>query len=190
VEKPIMGASTEDVEAPEENLTPFNRVERELRKKTFGILSTVDRKGRPHSTGLIFAVSSPEDSFAIYMVTLGKSAKVRYIKNNPNVSLLVTFPHYYLRFIPDSTIMFRGTADLTTLDDEEAQRAFAQKKMTRMNLEMDSDVLKSSVVIRIRPNSTVYCYGVGIGLNQLRKDPTAARYKVVIPKERFEGDEK
>ena len=187
---PVMDIATEVAETHEEELLPFNRIERELRKKTFGILSTVDPKGRPHATGLIFAVSSPEDSFAIYMITQRKSAKVRYIKNNPNVSLLVTFPHYYLKFIPDSTIMFRGIAELTSTEDEEAQRAFAQKKLTRMNLELDPEVLKDSVVIRIKPKSTVYCYGIGIGLNQLRKDPTAARYKVVIPQNRRGGDER
>lgn len=186
----IEDTTTKIAEAHEEKLTDFSIVEKELRKKTFGILSTVDQKGRPHSTGLIFAVSAPEDDFALYLATLEKSAKVRYIKNNPNVSFLVTFPHYYLRFIPDSTIMFRGTAELLSFEDEGAQRAAAQKKMTRMNLEMDPEVLKKSVIIRIRPNPTVYCYGVGIGLNQLRKDPTAARYKVVIPQKRLESDER
>ena len=86
--------------------------------------------------------------------------------------------------------MFRGIAELISLKDEGAQRAFAQKKMTRMNLEMDPEVLKDTVIIRIRPNPTVYCYGIGIGLNQLRKDPTAARYKVVIHPNRMEGNER
>ena len=163
----------------------FDLVEQKVREKTFAVLSTVDSKNRPHSTGIIFAVSSPGDELAFYVVTQLKSAKVRNIKRNPNVTLVVTFPHHYLRFIPDSTVMFRGTADLVSLDNEGAQAAFGQKKMTRMNLEVDSEVLKGSVVIRIRPKKTVYCYGVGIGLNQMRKDPTSARYKVRIPQDRL-----
>lgn len=34
----------------------FESVEKEVRKKTFGVLSTIDSKGRPHSTGIIFGV--------------------------------------------------------------------------------------------------------------------------------------
>ena len=180
---PILGGATGVVEPEKES--PFDLVEREVRRKSFAILSTVDSKNRPHSTGIIFAVSPPGEELAFYIVTQSKSAKVRNIKRDPNVSLVVTFPHYYLRFIPDNTVMFRGEADLIPLDDEGAQAAFAQKKMTRMNLEVDSEVLKDSVVIRIRPSKTVYVYGVGIGLNQMRKDPTSARYKVRIPPERL-----
>jgi general stress protein 26 len=176
---PILEPETGVVE--EEQLTQFVKVMQEVRKKTFGVFNTVDSKNRPHSTGIIFAVSPPEEELAFYIVTQAKSAKVRNIKSNSNVSLVVTFPHYYLRFIPDNTVMFRGAAEIIALDDEGAQAAFAQKKMTRMNLEVDSEVLKGSVVIRIRPTKTVYVYGVGIGLNQMRKDPTTARYKVTIP---------
>ncbi|MFW9792791.1 MAG: pyridoxamine 5'-phosphate oxidase family protein [Candidatus Thorarchaeota archaeon] len=182
---PLLGAATGIAEDPEMNQPPFDLVEREVRKKTFGVLGAVDLNGRPHTTGIIFSVSDPSDDLAFYVVTQAKSAKVRYIKRNPNVSLLITFPHYYLRFIPDSTVMFRGKAEIVPLNDERAQAAFAQKRMTRMNLQVDSDVLKDSVVIRMIPSKTVHVYGVGIGLNQMRKDPTSARYKVTIPPERL-----
>jgi nitroimidazol reductase NimA-like FMN-containing flavoprotein (pyridoxamine 5'-phosphate oxidase superfamily) len=163
--------------------TSFEKVMKDVRSKTFAVFNTVDSKERPHSTGIIFAVSPPSERLAFYIVTQEKSAKVRNIRRNPNVSLVVTFPHYYLRFIPDSTVMLRGTAEIIALDDERAQAAFAQKKMTRMNLKVDSEVLEGAIVIRIKPTKTVYVYGVGIGLNQMRKDPTAARYKVTIPHE-------
>ena len=185
---PLLGAATGTAENPEKDLSPFDLVEREVRKKTFGIISTVDSKGRPHSTGIIFAVSPPGQPLAFYIVTQSGAAKVRNIKSNPNVTLVVTFPHHFLRFVPDSTVMLRGHADILSLDDKGAQRAFGQKAMTRMNLNVDSDVLKKSIVIRIRPSKTVYCYGVGIGLNTMRKDPTAARYKVTIPQDRLNAE--
>jgi len=185
---PLLGAATGIVEDPDADRSPFDIVEREVRKKTFGVISTVDSKGRPHSTGIIYAVSPPGERLAFYIVTQSRAAKVRNIEGNPNVSLVVTFPHHFLRFIPDSTVMFRGKADILSLDDEGAQQAFGQKAMTRMNLKVDSEVLKESVVIRIRPSKSVYCYGVGIGLNTMRKDPTAARYKVTIPPDRLAID--
>jgi len=163
----------------------FADVEKELRKKIFGIINTVDTKGRPHSTGIIFGLSAPGDPVAFYVVTQRTAAKVRYIKKNPNVSFIVTFPHHYLRFIPDSTVMVRGKADLLSLDDECFRRAFEQKKMLKMNLQMDPETMAQAVVIRIIPDRTVFCYGIGIGLNEMRKDPTQARYKVTIPEERL-----
>jgi nitroimidazol reductase NimA-like FMN-containing flavoprotein (pyridoxamine 5'-phosphate oxidase superfamily) len=188
VVEPVLDVTKGNLDDAKKNLSTFDLVEREVRKKTFGVLSVVDFKDRPHTTGIIFAVSDPKDDFALYLVTLAKSAKVRYIKRNPNVSFLVTFPHYYLRFIPASTVMFRGKADIISLDDERAQAAFAQKRMTRMNLEVDSQILNDSVVIRIKPSKIVYVYGIGVGLTQMWKDPSSARYKVVIPPER--NDEK
>ena len=166
----------------------FEYVEKKVRKRKFGVLSVVDSKGRPHSTGIIYGASNPESDLAFYIVTQKNAAKVRHLKKNPNVTLTVTFPHHYLRFVPDSYVMFRGTADFVTLD-EDVQWAFSQGKLLRANLQVDSEVMRDAVVIRIRPRKTVYVYGLGISMNQLRKDPTAARYKVRIPADRLGSPE-
>ena len=44
----------------------FEYVEKKIRKKTFGILSTVSPKNRAHSTGILYGVSSPEVPFCLY----------------------------------------------------------------------------------------------------------------------------
>ncbi len=77
-----------------EKQIPFESVEKAVRKKTFGVLTTIDSKGRPHSTGIIYAVGPPESQFAFYCITGANYVKVRNIKHNPTVSLVVTFPHY------------------------------------------------------------------------------------------------
>jgi hypothetical protein len=117
-------------------------------------------------------------------VTKQNAAKVRHLKKNPNVTLVVTFPHYYLRFVPDSCVMFRGTADFVPLNDDEVQKAFSQRKILG-----DSEMMRDVVVIRIKPRKTVYVYRLGIGISQLRKDPTSARYKVTIPPDRLRRPE-
>jgi len=178
---PLLGAATGIVE-PEQEESPFDLVEREIRGKSFAVLSTVDSKNQPHSTGVAYVMSPRGEELEFYVVTQATSAKVRNLKRNPNVTLVVTFPHHYLRFIPDSTVMIRGVADLVGLDDEGAQAAFAQRGR---KLDANSEALKGTVVIRIRPSKTLYCYGVGVGLNQMRKDPTSARYKVTIPPDRL-----
>ena len=37
---------------------PFDYVEKQLRKKNFGILTTVTPEGRPHSVGVVYASTS------------------------------------------------------------------------------------------------------------------------------------
>ena len=163
----------------------FDMVEKKVRKKSFGVLTTIDSKGRPHSTGIIYAVGSPEKPFALYSIVAANYAKVRNIKQNPNVSLVVTFPHYWIRFAPASYAMFRGTAEILPDDDADGRYAMTQTRIGRMNLQTEAeDVGADLAYIKITPEPTVFCYGVGIGIMELRGDHENAAYKVTIPKDR------
>ena len=84
----------------------FSYIEKQIRKKTFGILGTVSPKGWAHNSGILYGVSAPKSPFAIYVMIDKSFKRVRNIKNNPQVSLLIPYPHYYLRMIPSSTIQF------------------------------------------------------------------------------------
>ena len=74
---------------------------------------------------------------------------------------------------------------MTTMDDEIFKRAFNQKRVLRMNLEMDDATREKAVVIEIMPEPVVQCYGIGLSLNELRKDPTGAKYKVQVSEGRI-----
>jgi general stress protein 26 len=78
----------------------FDFIEKQIRKKSFGINSTVTPKGHAHSTGIMYGVSLPEKKFALYSTSSETYKKVRNIKKNPHISFVVPFPHYYLRMIP------------------------------------------------------------------------------------------
>ncbi|TFG95037.1 hypothetical protein E4H12_14080, partial [Candidatus Thorarchaeota archaeon] len=117
----------------------FDFVEQKIRKKSFGVLSTIDSKDQPHSTGIIYAVGPPESSFALYSIVGANYAKVRNIKQNPNVSLVVTFPHYWIRFAQASYAMFRGTAEIVPFADEDAQWAMSQTRIGKMNLQAEAE---------------------------------------------------
>ena len=163
----------------------FDFIEREVRNKTFGVFTAIDPKGRPHSTGILYGVAPPESKFALYIMTEKGYAKVRHVKRNPNVSLVVTFPHYYIRFAPASFVMFRGTAKLVPLDDPDAQWAFRQKRVLRMAQQLDSEVLEKALFIKMNPEPTVFCFGVGIGVMELRNELSSGSYKVTIPADRL-----
>jgi general stress protein 26 len=170
-----------------ENMTrfSFDFIEKKIRKKTFGVLTTIDIKGRPHSTGIIYAVGPPEKPFALYNIVSANYAKVRNIKRNPNVSLVVTFPHYWIRFAPSSYIMFRGTAEILPADDTDGRWAMSQTRIGRMNLQIEAEEAGTELAyIKMIPEPTIFCYGVGIGLMEIRGDHANSAYKVTIPEER------
>lgn len=164
----------------------FDFVEREVRRRTFGVLTTIDSKGRPHSTGILYGVAPPQSPFALYMLSVEGSAKVRNIRRNPSTSLVVTFPHHYLRFVPANYAMFRGASEIVPFDVEEGQRAFRQHRILRFNItSAKEETLRKAVFIKLVPEPTVFCYGLGIGIMEIRKSHETGSYKVGIPEARL-----
>jgi hypothetical protein len=163
----------------------FTFIEKQIRKKTFGILSTVSRKGRAQSTGIMYGVSPSDSKFSIYVLTHREYCKTRNVMLNPHVSLVIPFPHYYLRFVPSSCVSFQGTAKIIPFKDPEAQESFRQKRILRTNLKSGLQMKRKVVFIKIKPNREISCYGIGIGVMKLRKHIESGSYSVTIPPERL-----
>jgi hypothetical protein len=78
--------------------------------------------------------------------------------------------------------MFRGPAEILPDSDSDGRWAMSQFRIGRMNLQTDTD--EELVYIKMTPEPTVSCYGVGIGLMELRRHLENAMYKVTIPSNR------
>jgi hypothetical protein len=163
----------------------FEFVERQIRKKTFGILSTVSARGRAQSTGAMYGVSPPDAKFSIYILTHKSYQKTRNIRRNSSVSLVIPYPHYYLRFVPSSCISFQGRAKIMPFNHPEPQESFRRKRMLRSNLKAARQLKDQAVFIKIKPDRKISCYGIGIGVMKLRKHPDSGSYSVTIPSERL-----
>ncbi|MFW9908545.1 MAG: pyridoxamine 5'-phosphate oxidase family protein [Candidatus Thorarchaeota archaeon] len=161
---------------------PFEYIEKQLRKKSFGVLSVVTNQGSPHSTGVIYTIAPKPHPFHFYILTGADYRKTAYIRKNPNVAFLVTFPHYWLRFVPANVVHFQGTADILPFGDRIGMESFQQNRIARMNLETDYPK-EEMVFLRIIPPRKLNVYGLGIPLMQMRSAHTEAGYKVEIPKE-------
>ncbi|MFX0122995.1 MAG: pyridoxamine 5'-phosphate oxidase family protein [Candidatus Hodarchaeota archaeon] len=167
----------------------FSFVEKQIRTKTFGVLTTLNKDGTPHTTGILYGVSPPSSKFALYCLTSNEYKKVRNIKHNPNISFLVPFPHFYIRFAPASTVTFQGKADLIPVNDKEIQKVFTKKRILRLIIdEIQQEEQESLTFIRIKPKSKVLCYGLGYNVFKLRKGHTHGGYSVIIPKDRLFND--
>ena len=81
--------------------------------------------------------------------------------------------------------MFRGTAEILPDNDVDGRWAMSQSRIGRMNLQTDADDQGGEFVyIKLIPEPTVFCYGLGYGLMELRGNHTEASYKVTIPADR------
>lgn len=164
----------------------FSFIEKQIRKKTFGILTTINQDGTPHTTGILYGISPPFSKFVLYFLTSKKYKKVRNIKRNPNVSLIIPFPHYYIRFAPSGTVTFNGKADFISIDDIDVRNVFSKKRILRLIIkEIETEDTESLTFVRMISNPKVLCFGVGYNVFKLRKGHRHGGYSVIIPHERL-----
>lgn len=158
-------------------------IEKMIRKKSFGILSTVSPKGWSQSTGVLFGVSEPTEEFILYIFTDKSYKKTLNIMNNNHVSFLIPFPHFYLRFVPSSTIQFQSQAKILPLSNQKAMNSFKKKRILKsMTNVTEEDYNKDELVfIELKPYKKYNCYGVGYSLLQLSRNPENASYQIIIP---------
>ncbi|NHJ22553.1 MAG: pyridoxamine 5'-phosphate oxidase family protein [Candidatus Lokiarchaeota archaeon] len=166
----------------------FEFVEKQIRKRSFGIISTIGKNGHSHSTGIVYAVASSKAHFALYILTHRNYKKVKNIEINDSVSFVIPFPHHILRFVPASCVQFQGTAEILPFSDKDAQESFSSgSKILKMNLKevnKRNDKEEGVVFIKIVPNRKLFCYGLGFSLNELRKNIETGSFIVTIPQER------
>ena len=181
-----MSAVTEILQAKVNPAVSFRTVETEMRRRNYGILSTVARNGRPHSTSVTYAVSARSRPLALYIVTDRRSKKARNIGRNPNVAFVVPVPRSP-GFLPPASIQFQGTAEIVPVTDETAQKAFNASFVLRMILKAQfAQKREVSIFVRIRPDALVFTYGVGATLFRLMKHVEGASARVEIPAARLE----
>ncbi len=166
----------------------FQQLERELRRKHFGILSTVTADNRSHSTGVLYGVSPVKRPLAVYITTRSGNRKIRNIRANPNVSFVVPLPHRVLGFVPPSCIQFQGTAEVREFSDGEAVETFRSSRFLRMILRVESEIAshEAACFIRITPDPVLFTYGLGVPVWRLRGRAGQAASRVSIPPERTE----
>ena len=153
-----------------------------IKKKTFGVLTTVNPDGSPHTTGILYAVSPPNDLFCLYFVTSLRYRKAKNLRKNPLVSFLIPFPHYWIRFVPAATITLTGNIDFITSEEEGLIEIFNQKKIFRSILRQAlNEKAEEYTFLRLNPFKKILCYGVGYNMWELRKKHTQAGYSVIIP---------
>jgi uncharacterized protein YhbP (UPF0306 family) len=162
----------------------FDDVERALRQRTFGTLSTLTERAAPHATGVVYAVSAPDEPLALYVTTRTTTRKVRNLRTHPDVAFVVPVPHRFIPVFPPRAIQFLGTATVVAADDDGANRAFESSWFLRRILATERRIVTEGgdlCFIRIRPGGKLFTYGMGMSVLDNVRRPRGAIGRVAIP---------
>lgn len=163
----------------------FARVVRELRRRDFGVLSTVTPEGRPHSVGVVYGVSRPGRPFQLYVMTRRRLRKARNVVENPSVSFVVPLTRRLLWFLPPPCIQFQGHAEVLDRDDPGGVETFRSFAMGRRILSMYEEFARRGETgvcfLRITPDPTLSTYMVGHSIWELMRRMESGIERVRVP---------
>ncbi len=141
-----------------------------LRKKDFGIITTLNENGNPHTTGVLYGISDIENDLKFYIISGKKYHKIKNIQRNPNISFVIPFPHYIMRFVPSSMIQIDGLAKLIDYDKIKHEQFFLRTRALKTNINFVDNDPDNAIIIEITPNNKIRGHGLGIGMMDLRKN--------------------
>jgi nitroimidazol reductase NimA-like FMN-containing flavoprotein (pyridoxamine 5'-phosphate oxidase superfamily) len=161
----------------------YESVLKELRKRSFAVLSTADENGHPHAVGVEYGVSPRGD--AIYVMTRRQLKKVRNISANSHVAVSVPLTRRLLWFLPPPSIQFQGTAEILEQTDEVGIQTFSRFFMGRRILRMYEEFARRGETrvcfIRIVPVAEMSTYMVGHSILELMRRMEVGIGKVAVP---------
>ena len=169
------------------NAPTFEAVERALRRRTFATLSTLTADGRPHATGVVYAVSPPGEPLCLYVTTNAKNKKVTNVRAHTDIALVVPLFRSILTVAPPPCVQFQGKAEMVDAVDKAALAAFRCTWFGRAILKMEHRIVADGgelCFIRIRPAPVIFTYGLGMSLLALRRHAGEAAARVAVPDER------
>jgi hypothetical protein len=122
---------------------------------------------RPHAAGILYEVVGRD----IFVCAYDDSRKARNVAENPQVA--VAIPVVEHPEAPPFSIQFQGRGEILRQDHPEVVRLLGEG---RLQIIAGHGVLDDprSVFIRITPGKRANVYGVGMSLEELMANPTAA----------------
>ena len=163
----------------------FEAILKELRKRSFAVLSTIDDQGMPRAVGIEYGVAP--NGGAIYVMTRRHLKKARNIAGNPHVALAVPLTRRLLQFLPPPSIQFQATAEIVDQTNDEGRRTFETFFMGRRILKMYDEFARRGETricfVRIVPGPEISTYMVGHSIWELSRRMEVGIGKVAVPAE-------
>ncbi len=159
-------------------------VEKVMRQRTFGTLSTLSRDDGPHATGVVYAVAPPGDELTLFVTTRRSTVKVRNILRHQEIAFVIPVPHRVLFKFPPAAIQFVGSAEILDKNDSRAVAAFRSSWFHRRILAAERRIVNEHAdmcFIAIRPCDTLFTYGGGMSALDVMRRPRDAIGRVRLP---------
>ena len=116
---------------------------------------------------MVYAVSPKGEPLILYVTTRTTTRKVRNVRAHPDVAFVVPVPRRFIPGFPPRAVQFQGTATVVPGDHRRALCAFASSWFLRRILVAEQRIVTQGgdlCFICIRPDSTVFTYGIGMSL--------------------------
>jgi hypothetical protein len=124
-----------------------------------------------------------DQSFCLYLIMRPALKKARNIRNNPNVSFVVPYPHYLFRMLPPACIQFQGKAQFVPIDDPTALKVFQSSTVLRRSM-MHSLDLGESKFVKVTPDNKILSFGINASISGSTycdlKNKTLGNFYVVV----------
>jgi hypothetical protein len=146
----------------------LEQVARTIAKRSFCMLATASRSGRPHVAGVLYQAIGT----TLYVNMSRDSRKARNIADNPYVAVSIPIRRLPLGG-PPSTVQFQGRAELLGFDDPDIVRLVGAGELKNITSHGELDYADGCIV-RITPLRRLTTYGLGMSLLRLIRDPLHA----------------
>ncbi|MEX0784388.1 MAG: pyridoxamine 5'-phosphate oxidase family protein [Dehalococcoidia bacterium] len=122
---------------------------------------------RPHAAGILYEVIGRD----IFVTAFDDSRKARNVAENPHVAVAIPVVEY--PEAPPFSIQFQGRGEILPQDHPEVVRLLGEGRLQTI---AGHGVLDDprTIFIRITPGKRANVYGVGIPLDELMANPSAA----------------
>jgi hypothetical protein len=145
-----------------------DQVWNELEKASFAVISYVTPKGKPRSSGVVYAAEGRH----LYMVTAPDSWKARQISDGDEVAVTVPIRRggmlSLVAPIPPATVSFHTRAKVHPAGSVSIESV--SKKLASL---LPKNQAAAGCLIELVPDGNFLAYGVGVSLRDLAKPATA-----------------
>jgi Pyridoxamine 5'-phosphate oxidase len=163
-----IGPFTDGMAEPTHYTPALDQVARAIAKRSFCMLATASRSGRPHVAGVLYQAIG----VTLYVNMSRDSRKARNIADNPAVAVSIPIRRLPLGG-PPSTVQFQGRAELLGFDDPDIVRMVGAGELKNITSHGELDYADGCFV-RVAPRRRMTTYGLGMSLLRLIRDPLHA----------------
>ncbi len=163
-----MNAASDSSNKPTTHRPDPARIDRILRRRSYGVLSTVSPAGYPHAAGVIYALAGDH----LYINTAATSRKARNIEQCDRIAMVIPVRRVPVGG-PPSAVQFQSTATLLAPSSDTVGQLLEQGQLGSITGHGELE-LPDSCFLQIALPDRLVTYGLGMPLLQLIRHPLDA----------------